>query len=188
MTTMIDDLKKEATARMAKSVDTLKQELTKLRTGRAHASLLDHLTVSYYGSDVPLNQVASVGVADARTLLVTPWEKNMVGPVEKAILKSDLGLNPASAGTAIRVPLPPLTEERRRDITKVVRADAENARIAVRNVRRDVLGDVKDAVKEKLISQDDEKRAQDEIQKLTDKHVADIDAALAAKEKEIMQV
>ena len=188
MTTMIDDLKKEATARMAKSVDTLKQELTKLRTGRAHASLLDHLTVSYYGSDVPLNQVASVGVADARTLLVTPWEKNMVGPVEKAILKSDLGLNPASAGTAIRVPLPPLTEERRRDMVKIVRQEGEGAKVAIRNIRRDANSQLKTLLKDKKITEDAERQAQDEIQKLTDRHVQEVDKLLAAKEAELMEI
>ena len=185
---MIDDLKKEATARMAKSVDTLKQELTKLRTGRAHASLLDHLTVSYYGSDVPLNQVASVGVADARTLLVTPWEKNMVGPVEKAILKSDLGLNPASAGTAIRVPLPPLTEERRRDMVKIVRHEGEGARVAIRNIRRDANNQLKALLKDKKIPEDAERQAQDEVQKLTDRHIQDVDKTLAAKEAELMEI
>jgi ribosome recycling factor len=188
MTTMIDDLKKEATARMAKSVDTLKQELTKLRTGRAHASLLDHLTVSYYGSDVPLNQVASVGVADARTLLVTPWEKNMVGPVEKAILKSDLGLNPASAGTAIRVPLPPLTEERRRDMVKIVRQEGEGAKVAIRNIRRDANSQLKTLLKDKKITEDAERQAQDEIQKLTDRHVQEVDKLLATKEAELMEI
>ncbi|MEI2780591.1 MAG: ribosome recycling factor [Candidatus Competibacter sp.] len=185
---MIDDLKKEATARMAKSVDTLKQELTKLRTGRAHASLLDHLTVSYYGSDVPLNQVASVGVADARTLLVTPWEKNMVGPVEKAILKSDLGLNPASAGTAIRVPLPPLTEERRRDMVKIVRQEGEGAKVAIRNIRRDANSQLKTLLKDKKITEDAERQAQDEIQKLTDRHVQEVDKLLATKEAELMEI
>ena len=185
---MLDDLKKDAAARMAKCVQTFQADVKKLRTGRAHPSLVEHLKVDYYGTDVPLSQVSNITIEDARTIAITPWEKTMVQVIEKAIHKSDLGLTPMTAGAVIRVPLPPLTEERRRDITKVVRADAENARIAVRNVRRDVLGDVKDAVKEKLISQDDEKRAQDEIQKLTDKHVADIDAALAAKEKEIMQV
>ena len=185
---MIDDLKKEATARMAKSVDTLKQELTKLRTGRAHASLLDHLTVSYYGSDVPLNQVASVGVADARTLLVTPWEKNMVGPVEKAILKSDLGLNPASAGTAIRVPLPPLTEERRRDMVKIVRQEGEGAKVAIRNIRRDANSQLKTLLKDKKITEDAERQAQDEIQKLTDRHVQEVDKLLASKEAELMEI
>ncbi len=185
---MIDDLKKETTARMAKSVDTLKQELTKLRTGRAHASLLDHVLVSYYGSEVPLNQVASVSATDARTLLVTPWEKNMVGPIEKAILKSDLGLNPASAGTTIRVPLPPLTEERRRDLVKVVRQEGESAKVAIRNIRRDANGQLKTWLKDKKISEDAERQTQDEIQKLTDRHIQDVDKILATKEAELMEI
>jgi ribosome recycling factor len=159
-----------------------------LRTGRAHPSLVENLRVDYYGTESPLSQLANISVEDARTLVITPWDKSAVQSVEKAIYKSDLGLTPNTAGAVIRVPLPPLTEERRRDITKVVRGDAENARVAVRNVRRDVLQDVKEALKEKMISQDEEKKAQEEIQKLTDKHVADIEAALAVKEKEIMQV
>jgi len=185
---MIDSLKKEATARMAKSVDSLKQELTKLRTGRAHASLLDHLTVSYYGNDTPLNQVASVAVADARTLLVTPWEKNMVGPIEKAILKSDLGLNPASAGTTIRVPLPPLTEERRRDLVKIVRREGEETKVAIRNIRRDANNQFKALLKEKKIPEDAERQAQDEMQKLTDRYIQETDKILAAKEAELMEI
>jgi len=185
---MIDDLKKEATGRMAKSVDSLKQELTKLRTGRAHASLLDHVMVSYYGSDVPLNQVASVGVADARTLLVTPWEKNLIGPIEKAILKSDLGLNPASAGTTIRVPLPPLTEERRRDLVKIVRHEGEGAKVAIRNIRRDTNNQLKALLKDKKISEDAERQTQDEVQKLTDHHIQDVEKVLAAKEAELMEI
>jgi ribosome recycling factor len=185
---MMEDFKKDATQRMLKCVQTFQGDLKKMRTGRAHPSLLEHLKVDYYGSDTPLQQIASINVEDARTLVVTPWEKTMVQAIEKAIHKSDLGLTPMSAGTVIRIPMPPLTEERRREFTKVVRADAENARVAVRNVRRDVLGDIKEALKEKLISQDDERRAETEIQKLTDKHVADIDQLLAEKEKEIMQV
>jgi ribosome recycling factor len=185
---MLDDLKKDATLRMAKCVQQFHADTKKLRTGRAHPSLVENLRVDYYGTETPLQQLANISVEDARTLVVTPWDKSAVQSVEKAIYKSELGLTPNTAGAVIRVPLPPLTEERRRDITKVVRADAENARIAVRNVRRDVLGDVKDMLKEKMISQDDEKRVHEEVQKLTDKHVADIDQALAAKEKEIMQV
>lgn len=185
---MLEDLKKDAVARMAKCVQTFQADLRKLRTGRAHPSLVEHLKVDYYGSDVPLSQVANITIEDARTIAITPWEKTMVPVIEKAIHKSGLGLTPMSAGTVIRVPLPPLTEERRRDITKVVRQDAENARVSVRNVRRDVLADAKELLKEKLITQDDEKRAEVEIQKLTDKHVGDIDQQLAAKEKEIMQV
>jgi ribosome recycling factor len=185
---MLDDIKKDAVVRMTKCVQTFQGELKKLRTGRAHPSLVEHLKVDYYGSDVPLQQVASLSVEDARTLVISPWEKSVVQAIEKAIHKSDLGLNPMTAGTVIRVPMPPLTEERRRDITKVLRHDAENARVAVRNVRRDVMSDIKDALKEKMISQDDERRAETEIQKLTDKHVAEIDQVLAAKEKEVMQI
>ena len=185
---MLDDLKKDATARMQKCVVVFQADLKKLRTGRAHPSLIEHLKVDYYGSDVPLQQVAGISVEDARTLVVSPWEKGMVSAIEKAIYKSDLNLTPNTAGMVIRIPLPPLTEERRRDITKVVRHDAENARVSVRNVRRDALSDAKEMLKEKMISQDDERRAQDEIQKLTDRFVAEIDQLLAAKEKEILQV
>jgi ribosome recycling factor len=185
---MLDDIKKDARERMSKCVQTFQADMKKLRTGRAHPSLIEHLKVDYYGNDTPLNQVANIAVEDGRTLVVSPWEKTMVQAIEKAIHKSDLGLNPMTAGTVIRIPMPALTEERRRDITKVLRQDAEGARVAVRNVRRDVMGDIKDLLKEKLISQDDEKRAEVEIQKLTDKHVADIDQHLAAKEKEVMQV
>ncbi|MBK8184032.1 MAG: ribosome recycling factor [Candidatus Competibacteraceae bacterium] len=185
---MIDEIKKDATTKMAKSLDSLKQELTKLRTGRANASLLDHIMVSYYGSDVPLNQVASVGVADARTLLVTPWEKNMIGPIEKAIMKSDLGLNPASAGTTIRVPLPPLTEERRRDLVKIVRHEGEGAKVAIRNIRRDANNQLKSLLKDKKITEDAERQTQDEVQKLTDRHVQEVDKLLAAKETELMEI
>lgn len=185
---MIDDIKKDAGERMAKSVASLKQELTKIRTGRAHTSLLDHITVEYYGSQVPLNQVSNVNVEDPRTLTVTPWDKDMVQPIEKAIMSSDLGLNPATAGTVIRVPLPALTEERRKDMIRVVRQEAEGGRIAVRNIRRDAIGDVKDLLKEKLIGEDDEHRAEDEIQVLTDKYVAEIDQVLAEKESELMEI
>ncbi|MGH8294838.1 MAG: ribosome recycling factor [Steroidobacteraceae bacterium] len=185
---MTEDIKKDARERMAKCVQTFQADLKKLRTGRAHPSLIEHLKVDYYGSEVPLQQVASIAVEDGRTLVVSPWEKSVVQAVEKAIFKSDLGLTPMTAGTVIRIPMPPLTEERRREITKVLRHDAESARVAVRNVRRDVMTDVKNMLKEKMISQDDERRAEAEIQKLTDKHVADIDQLMAAKEKEIMQV
>jgi ribosome recycling factor len=185
---MLDDIKKDARERMTKCVQTFQSDMKKLRTGRAHPSLIEHLKVDYYGTDTPLNQVANIAVEDGRTLVVSPWEKTMVQPIEKAIHKSDLGLNPMTAGTVIRIPMPALTEERRRDITKVLRQDAEGARVAVRNVRRDVMSAIKDLLKEKLISQDDEKRAETEIQKLTDKHVADIETALAAKEKDVMQV
>jgi ribosome recycling factor len=185
---VLNEIKKQAGERMAKSVAALKQELTKLRTGRAHTSLLDHITVEYYGSQVPLNQVANVGVEDSRTLTVTPWEKNMVSVIEKAIMTSDLGLNPASAGTLIRVPLPALTEERRKDMIRVVRNEAEGGRIAVRNIRRDAISDVKDLLKEKMIGEDDERRGEDEIQAITDKYVAEIDKVLADKEAELLEV
>jgi ribosome recycling factor len=185
---VLNEIKKDASERMAKSVASLKQELTKIRTGRAHTSLLDHITVEYYGSQVPLNQVSNVNVEDPRTLAVTPWEKQMVPVVEKAILNSDLGLNPATAGTVIRVPLPPLTEERRKDLIRVVRNEAEGGRIAIRNIRRDAISDIKDLMKEKMIGEDDERRAEDEIQALTDEYVANIDAVLADKEAELMEI
>jgi len=185
---MIDDIKKDAAGRMAKSVESLSDNLAKVRTGRAHPSLLDHLMVSYYGADVPLKQVANVGVEDARTITVQPYEQQMVTAVEKAIMESDLGLNPNSAGTMIRVPMPQLTEERRRDMTKIVRHEAEQARVAVRNIRRDGNNDLKALVKEKLISEDDERRGQEIIQKLTDQHVKEIDELLEKKEKDLMSV
>jgi len=185
---MIEEIKKDAASRMVKSVAALELELAKVRTGRAHPSLLDHITVSYYGSDVPLNQVANVNVEDGRTLAVTPWEKNMVQPVEKAILKSDLGLNPNTAGTVIRVPLPALTEERRKDLIRVVRAEAEQARVAVRNIRRDANSDLKDALKEKMISEDDEHRAEEAVQTLTDKYVKEVDGLLEKKEKDLLSI
>ena len=185
---MIEDVKKDARDRMGKSVAAFKQELQKLRTGRAHTSLLDHITVEYYGSEVPLNQVANIAVEDARTLTVTPWEKPMVQKVEKAIMTSDLGLTPATSGTVIRVPLPPLTEERRRDLIKVVRNEAEGARVAIRNIRRDAIHQVKELMKEKMITEDQEHKAEDQIQKLTDEFVAGIDALLAEKEAELMEV
>ena len=185
---MLEDIKKDAAERMGKCVVAFKNELKKLRTGRASTSLLEHLKVEYYGSDVPLQQVANVAVEDSRTLTVVPWEKQMVQVIEKAIMKSDLGLTPNTAGTVIRVPLPALTEERRRDLTKVVRHEAENARVAIRNVRRDVMHDLKEMLKEKMVSEDDDRRAQEEVQKLTDKYVAEVDHVLAEKEKELMQV
>lgn len=185
---MLEDIKKDATERMAKCVAAFRNELKKLRTGRANTSLLEHIRVDYYGAESPLSQVANVAVEDARTLTVVPWDKQMVPMIEKAIMKSDLGLTPATAGTVIRVPIPALTEERRRDLTKVVRHEAENARVAVRNVRRDVMHELKDMLKEKLVSEDVDRRAQDEVQKLTDKYVAEIDHVLAEKEKELMQV
>jgi ribosome recycling factor len=185
---MLDDIKKDAAERMGKCVVAFKNELKKMRTGRANTALLEHIRVEYYGSEVPLQQVANVAVEDSRTLTVVPWEKQMVPVIEKAIMKSDLGLTPTTAGTVIRVPLPALTEERRRDLTKVVRHEAENARVAIRNVRRDVMHDLKEMLKEKLVSEDDDRRAQEDVQKLTDKFVADVDHVLADKEKELMQV
>ncbi len=173
---------------MDKSVAALRQELTKIRTGRAHTSLLDHITVDYYGTATPLNQVANVNVEDSRTLTVSPWEKSMVQAIEKAIMTSDLGLNPATAGTIIRVPLPPLTEERRKDMIRLVRHEAEGGRVAIRNIRRDALSDMKDLLKEKMIGQDDERRAEDEVQTITDKHIAAVDKTLAEKESELMEI
>lgn len=185
---MIEDVKKDASARMKKSVEAFAQELTKLRTGRAHTSLLEHITVPYYGSHVPLNQVASISVGDARTLVVQPWERNMVQEVEKAIMNSDLGLNPVTAGEVMRVPLPPLTEERRRDMTRVVRGEAEGARVAVRNIRRDANHMLKDLEKEKEITEDELHRAEDEVQKLTDRFIAEVEEVLKAKEADLMEV
>jgi ribosome recycling factor len=185
---MLEEIKKDAAIRMQKCVGTFRDQLKKLRTGRAHTSLIEHIKVDYYGSEMPLNQVANVAAEDARTLTVSPWEKAMVPIIEKAIYKSDLGLTPNTAGQVIRISMPALTEERRRDITKVVRSEAENARVAVRSVRREVMNELKEMLKEKLIAQDDDRRAQDEIQKLTDKHVAEIDQAMAEKERELMQV
>ena len=184
---MIEEFKKDAEIRMGKSVEALKSELTKLRTGRAHTSLLEHITVDYYGSEVPINQVANIPVSDARTLTVTPWEKPMVSAVEKAIMNSGMGLNPATAGEVIRVPLPPLTEERRKDMIRVVRQEVENARVAIRNIRRDVLGDIKTLLKEKEITEDDERRAHEDIQKITDKYIAQVDKMLEDKEKDLME-
>jgi ribosome recycling factor len=185
---MLNDIRKDANLRMNKSVASFELELKKIRTGRAHTSLLDHITVEYYGSEVPLSQVATIGVEDARTLTVTPWEKTMVSVVEKAIMNSDLGLNPMTAGSVMRVPLPALTEERRRDLVRVVRQEAENAKVAVRNIRRDAIHHIKDLLKEKAITEDEDHRAEDEIQVMTDKHVAQIDDMLAAKEAELMEV
>jgi len=185
---MIDDIKKDAATRMGKSVESLRHELAKIRTGRAHPALLDHLVVSYYGSDVPIKQVASITAEDARTLAVTPWEKNMVQAVEKAIMQSDLGLNPNTAGMVIRVPMPPLTEERRRDLIKVARHEAEQARVAIRNIRRDANHALKEAVKEKLISEDEERRGEELVQKLTDDYIKGVDEVLAEKEQDLMSI
>ena len=185
---MLNELQQSTTQKMQLSVDALKTDLAKIRTGRAHTGLLDHVMVEYYGSDVPINQVANVTLIDARTIGVQPWEKPMVAKVEKAIRDSDLGLNPATQGELIRVPMPPLTEERRRDLTKVVRQEGESARVAVRNLRRDANQQLKDAVKEKTISEDDERRGQEAIQKLTDRFVAEIDKLLSEKEQELMHI
>lgn len=184
---MINDIQKDAEIRMGKSIEALKGELTKLRTGRAHTSLLDHVAVDYYGNETPLNQVATVTVADARMLAVTPWEKNMVAAVEKAIITSDLGLNPTTAGSIIRVPLPALTEERRKDMIKVVRHEGELARVAIRNIRRDANSDFKSLLKEKDITEDEEHQAEDAMQKLTDKYVAEVEKLLDVKEKDLME-
>jgi len=184
----IADIRKSAEQKMGKTVEALKHDLAKIRTGRAHPGLLDHIHVDYYGSMVPLSQVAQIGLGDARTITVQPWEKKMVGVVEKAIRDSDLGINPASHGELIRVPMPPLTEERRKELTKVVRHEGENARVAVRNTRRDAITHLKDMLKKKEVSEDDERRAQDEVQKLTDRYVAEIDKVVAEKEKEVLTV
>jgi len=185
---MIADIKKNTEQKMNKSLDALKADFGKVRTGRAHTGILEHVMVDYYGNPTPISQVANLTLIDARTIGVQPYEKNMVGPVEKAIRDADLGLNPATQGAIIRVPMPPLTEERRRDLTKVVRGEAENARVAVRNVRRDANDQLKKLVKDKSISEDDERRAQDEVQKLTDRFIAEIDKALQAKEADLMAV
>lgn len=185
---MVDDIKKDASVRMAKSVQALRQELGKIRTGRAHASLLDHVTVSYYGSDVPLNQVASITVSDPRTLAISPWEKKIVPDIERAIIRSDLGLNPVTGSDVIRVPLPPLTEERRKEMTRVVRQEAEQARVAVRNIRRAANQQLKALQKDEHLPEDTEKRAEAEIQKLTDLHITKIDSVLTEKEHDLMEI
>ncbi|OUD15732.1 ribosome recycling factor [Thioflexithrix psekupsensis] len=188
MSELLELVKKDAEERMHKSVDALKAEFVKIRTGRAHTSLLDHVKVDYYGSEVPLNQAANVTVLDIRTLGVSPWEKNMVGKIEKAIRDSDLGLNPTNLGDTLRVPLPPMTEDRRRELVRVVKHETETARVAIRNIRRDANHELKNLVKDKEISEDDERRAEEVIQKLTDKYVAKVDEALAEKEAELMEV
>ncbi|MFC1236069.1 ribosome recycling factor [Vibrio sp. DW001] len=185
---MINEIKKDAQERMEKSVEALKGTLSKVRTGRAHPSILSGITVEYYGAPTPLNQVANVIAEDARSLAITVFDKALTPLVEKAIMKSDLGLNPMSAGTVIRVPLPPLTEERRRDLVKIVRGEAEGGRVAIRNIRRDANGDLKGLLKDKEISEDEDRRAQDDIQKLTDAAVKNVDDVLAAKEKDLMEV
>ena len=185
---MIAELKKNTETKMKKSLEALKNDLGKVRTGRAHTGLLDHVTVDYYGTETPLTGVASVSLLDARTIGITPWEKKMVGAIEKAIRDSDLGLNPATMGDTIRVPMPALTTERRKELVKVVRGEADNTRVAVRNLRRDANHHLKEALKDKEISEDDERRAQDDIQKLTDRHVAEIDKMLQQKEAELLAV
>jgi ribosome recycling factor len=182
------DVKKSAEQKMHKSLEALKADLGKVRTGRAHPGLLDHVSVDYYGTQTPIPKVANVSLLDARTLGVTPWEKKMTGAIEKAIRESDLGLNPASQGDMVRVPMPALTEERRRDLVKVIKHDAENAKVAVRNQRRDANQALKELLKSKAVSEDEERRAQDGVQKLTDKHIADIDKMIAAKEAELIAV
>ena len=185
---MISETKQDAQERMKKSVEALHHEFTKIRTGRAHPSLLDHIKVDYYGSEMPLNQVASVSVSDSRTLTVTPWEKTMVSAVEKAILNSGLGLNPVTAGEVIRVPMPALNEERRKELIKVVRTEAESARVSIRNVRRDANGLVKNMLKDKSITEDEERRLNDDVQKLTDKFIVEVDQLLTAKETDLMAI
>lgn len=185
---MSEIIRKEAEAKMVKTLEALKNDLSKLRTGRAHPSLLEHIKVDYYGTPTPLSQVANVSVGDARTLMVTPWEKNLIQAIEKAILTAELGLNPSNSGSAIRVPLPPLNEERRKELTKMVKNEGENARVAVRNARRDANNHYKELLKAKTMSEDDERRAQDAMQKLTDKYIAEVDKLLIAKEAELMEV
>ena len=185
---MINDIQKDAKTRMDKSVEKLKQDLTKIRTGRAHPSLLDQVSVSYYGTDTPLSQVANVTAEDAQTLKITPWDKSMISAIEKAILSSDLGLNPVTAGIDIRVPLPPLTEERRKELVKVVHQEAEHGRVAVRNIRRDANAELKKALKDKLINEDEERSAEQAIQKLTDRYINDINTVIQHKETELLSV
>jgi ribosome recycling factor len=185
---MIADVKKTTEQKMKKTVDTLKTDLAKVRTGRAHAGLLDHITVDYYGTPTPVPQVGNVTLLDARTIGVTPWDKKLAGAIEKAIRDSDLGLNPATQGDTVRVPMPALTEERRKDLTKVVRHEGENARVAVRNVRRDAIQHLKDLLKQKKVAEDEERRAQDDVQKLTDRYIAEIDKLLQQKEADLMAI
>ena len=185
---MIADIKKSADDKMKKSVEALRADFGKVRTGRAHTGILDHVKVDYYGTPTLVSQVANISVVDAHTLGVQPWDKNMVGKVEKAIRDADLGLNPATIGELIRVPMPPLTEERRKELVKLVRGEAENGKVAVRNIRRDAIAHLKELLKKHEISEDDERRAQDEIQKLTDKHIVEMDKYLAEKEKDLMAV
>jgi len=185
---MINDIKLNSEKKMQKTIEVLRVDLTKIRTGRASAGILDHVQVDYYGTPTLLTQVANVSISDARTILVTPWEKSMVAAIEKAILTSDLGLNPSTAGSAIRVPMPPLTEERRKELIKVVRHEGEQCRVAIRNIRRDANSQLKDLVKDKAISEDDERRAADMVQKLTDKYILEVDGVLTVKEKDLMEI
>ena len=185
---MLNEIKKDAQARMGKSIESLRHALVKVRTGRANAGLVDSIKVNYYGSEMPLSQVASVAVTDARSITITPWEKQMVGPVEKAILGSDLGLTPNTAGTVIRINLPALTEERRRDLTKVVHSESENAKVAIRNIRRDANHQAKELLKDKKVTEDELRRFEDEIQKVTDSAIKDVDGVVKAKEQELMAV
>ena len=185
---MISDIQQSAATRMGKSIEALKHEFSKIRTGRAHPSLLDQISVSYYGTESPLSQVANVAVEDARTLSITPWDRNMVSAIEKAILKSDLGLNPNNNGVTIRIPLPPLTEDRRKALVKVVKHEAENGRVAIRNIRRDANSEVKDLLKEKAVSEDDAHVAEEKIQKLTDQYIKDVEKLLEAKEADLLSI
>ncbi|MEE9424359.1 MAG: ribosome recycling factor [Methylococcales bacterium] len=185
---MIKEIEKDTTSRMEKSVEALKHELSKVRTGRAHPSLLEQINVSYYGADTPLSQVANIAVEDARTLTITPWEKPLVGAIEKAILSSDLGLNPATTGDVIRVPMPPLTEQRRKELVKVVRAEAEQSRVSIRNIRRDANSDIKDAQKEKMVSEDEAHKAEERIQKITDSFIEQIENVLNTKETDLLAI
>ncbi|MAR82101.1 MAG: ribosome recycling factor [Gammaproteobacteria bacterium] len=185
---MIDELKKEASQKMTKSMESLSNNLSKIRTGRAHPSILDAITVEYYGQEVPLNQVANIKIEDAKTLQLNVWEKNMIKEVEKSIISSDLGLNPAVSGNLIRIPLPPLTEERRKELVKLVKQEGENCKVSVRNIRRDANNKLKQLLKEKSISEDDEKRSEEDIQKLTDSNIKQIDERIIEKEKDLMQI
>jgi ribosome recycling factor len=185
---MLDDIKRDSQTRMGKSVEALRQELSHLRTGRASTALVDGIRVNYYGTDVPINQVATVAVSDARSLTITPYEKQMVGPIEKAIMASDLGVTPTTAGTVIRLNMPPLTEERRKELAKHVGHEGENAKVAIRNIRRDALQQIKNLLKDKQISEDDDHRAQDDMQKLTDRFIKDVDTAVQTKEQELLAI
>ncbi len=185
---MIEEIKQDAQERMGKSLEALTKNFNKIRTGRAHPSILDTVRINYYGSETPLSQVANISVEDARTLSVTPWEKNLVPDIEKAIMKSELGLNPSTAGSVIRIPMPALTEETRKGYIRQARQEAENARVSIRNIRRDALADFKELLKEKDISEDEERRAQDAVQKLTDKYIAEVEQALSIKEKDLIEI